>query len=291
MKGFKEPEDFGDDRDVVNKILVAALSHYGYPFDIAGGVKRKSGFVDPLYMLQHAPDLVPIFTIAAMIKNGKLDDEADGWMGRFTNGLLEILIRAHNSDELAKNQIKAIDKLIYPDTYELPRTVIEKLAKQYHTKAPLARGWRLREIIGNLSWVVEPVRKGASVLAGAILVRDKEKTSSHRIYIQSEKRERPAYDVAKKHWTRGVTLKTLAIRVYLEDLQQQGFEGIDERMLKRDLKEAESWEETLPKDQRDWGVVVVSPGRPPEHLPVGKYSEGWKQRKRSRMLSKDSDED
>lgn len=288
MNDAFEPYDFGENRDVINKILVAALNHYGYPFDVAAGGREEHKIVDPLYMFQHAPGLVPLFTIAALVKKEKLTDKEAGWMGRFTDGLLDILIRAHSGDEDAANQLKAIDKLIYPDTYELPKTVVDNLIKQYHTRAPLARGWRLREIIGGLSSVVEPVSQSANVLNGAIRLKDTAKDKGSTIYSEVAKSRVSAYDAAKRHWKRGVTLKTLAIRVYLEDLQQQGFEGIDERTLKRDLKEVEAWEKTLPEEQRKWGVVVHTSGSP-LHLPVGKYSEGWKQRKRSRTSTDNQD--
>lgn len=78
MKGFRDPEDFGEDREIVNEILVAALSHYGYPFDIAAGGREEHKVIDPLYMLQHAPGIVPIFTIAALVKKGKLTEVEEG---------------------------------------------------------------------------------------------------------------------------------------------------------------------------------------------------------------------
>jgi len=278
-----KPYDFGEDRETVNQILVAIFSHTGYPFDLAAGGREELKNIDPLYMLQNAPGLLHVFTVAAYVKKGKLSRKEEGWMDRIIEGLFPILIRAFQGDEAAETQLKAIDKLIYPDTYELPKTIIEDLAERYHTRAPLARGWRVRELMGGLSRVVKPARSEAkNILDGAVKLRDESQCKGNTIYIQSLKKRVSTYETAKKHWKRGVTLQNLAIRVYLEDLQAQGFEGIDERTLKRDLKEVEKWEETLPSDQRQWGVLVVTPGKDNVHLPVGNYSEGWKQRKRAK---------
>lgn len=278
-----KPYDFGEDRETVNQILVAIFSHQGYPFDLAAGSREELKNIDPLYMLQNIPGLLPIFTVPALIKKKKLSRKEHGWMSRIIEGLLPILIRSFQGDENAQTQLKAIDKLIYPETYELPKTVIGELATRYHTRAPLARGWRIREIMGRLSRVVKPSRSAAkSVLDGSIQLQDESKCKGNTIYSQNLKKEVPAYELAKKHWMRGVTLQNLAIRIYLEELQEQGFEGIDERTLKRDLKEVEKWEQTLPEERRNWGVLIVTPGKDNVHLPVGEYSEGWKQRKRSK---------
>lgn len=290
MRSPIKPKDFGKDREIINEILVACLSHYGYPFDIAAGSRKELKEIDPLYMLQNAPSLVDVFTIAALEKKGNLSEEEHGWMSRFTKGLLHILIRSYKGDENAQIQLKAIDKLIFPDTYELPKTVIKDLAEKYYTRPALARGWRLRRLMGNLSWVVEPTKNTAeNVLDGPIKLREKSEPKGHTIYDSIKRKDVSAYEVAKKHLTRGVTLKTLAIRVYLEELQNQGFEGIDERRLKRDLKEVENWEETLPKERRGWGVLIVTPGKPNVHLPTNEYSEGWKKRKRIKQVKNTSE--
>jgi hypothetical protein len=141
--------------------------------------------------------------------------------------------------------------------------------------------------MGELSWVVEPAREeAASVLDGPIRLADHIHAQGSTLFDPISKKYISASKVAAKHWSRGITLKTLAIRVYLDELQRQGFEGIDERSLKRDLKEVEDWESTLPEDRRNWGVLVVTFGKPNIHLPVGEYSEGWKQRKRAKQAKK-----
>jgi hypothetical protein len=281
MTGFREATDFGEDRALVNEILEAALGHYGHPFSFVSSATRTEA--DPLYLFQQAPALPSMFMIAALVKKGELTEFEAGQMGTFADGIVSILIRAHDGDERAQNQLKAIHKLIYPDTYEVPATVIAELVDHYHTRPSLARGWRLRNLMGELSWVVSPARKNAkSNLDGPIAPTTNKNRNSHTMFDPISKKRISAAKVADRHWKRGVTLKTLAIRVYLEELHKQGFEALDERSLKRDLKAVEEWEKTLPKERREWGVLVVTPRKPNVHLPVRDFSEGWKKRKRTR---------
>lgn len=86
--------------------------------------------------------------------------------------MVELLVRASAGDALAECQLKAAHKMIHPETYEVPRTVIEELAGNYHTKPTLARGFALRHLMGALSWIVEPDGEH-DVLSGPVrLVRD-----------------------------------------------------------------------------------------------------------------------
>lgn len=158
----------------------------------------------------------------------------------------------------------------------------QSLVERYHTRPALARGWRIRQLMGGLSWVVKPARAEAvSVLNGAVIL-DESEDKGHTIYSLVLKKRIPTYELAKKHWMRGVTLQNLAIRIYLEELQSLGFEGLDERALKRDMKEVEKWEQTLPPERRDWGILVVTKGKPNVHLPAEEYSDGWMRRKRGK---------
>lgn len=277
-----KPYDFGEDREIVNEILVAAFSSSGYIFDVAAGGRDELGTVDPLYMLQHAPGLLEVFTMAALVKKKQLSGNEEGWFGRVVEGLVPILIRSFQGDEDAKTQLKAIDKLLYPKIYELPKTVIKDLVERYHTRPALARGWRIRKLMGGLSRVVKPARADAANILDGAVVLDESENKGHTIYSLVFKKQVPAHELAKRHWMRGVTLQNLAIRIYLEELQTLGFEGIDERALKRDMKEVEKWEQTLPPERRNWGILVVTKGKPNVHLPAEEYSDGWMRRKRGK---------
>ncbi len=260
MFGAGKPFDFGEDREMVNEILVAALKHYGYPFDVAAG--ECDGNADPLYLLQNAPGLFCVLRAAALVKKGSLSKSDASMLHAFLDGVVSLLARVSAGDELAMNQFKAADKIIFPEQYEVKAAEIESVAQLNHTSPELARGFELRRLMCELSWVVEP-EGDYDVLSGPV-----------RLISNPQPGDEEIWEVANEHSASGMTLQSLAIRVYNYRLQDKGLDAKDESSLDRDLRRVKEWEETLTPEERNGGVLIRN-GDNFLCLPVQDYPEGW----------------
>jgi hypothetical protein len=109
----------------------------------------------------------------------------------------------------------------------------------------------------------------------------------------SESPSRPYFqglwDLARKHFHPNSTLQSLAIRIYLEDLERQGITSehtaITERSLTRDLEQAREWERNASEDEKTrrgrWrggeiGGLTIT---------WYEFSEGWKIRAKEKPLT------
>jgi len=140
---------------------------------------------------------------------------------------------------------------------------IESVAQLNHTSPELARGFELRRLMCELSWVVEP-EGDYDVLSGPV-----------RLISNPQPGDEEIWEVANEHRASGMTLQSLAIRVYNYRLQDKGLDAKDESSLDRDLRRVKEWEETLTPEQRNWGVLIHNAGGGFLCLPVQVYPEGW----------------
>jgi len=264
-------------RELLNLALRGLLSHYGDPFGLVIGAFGIDS--DPVELLQTAPGLTETLMAAGYLKKGKLAEE-DGWViNSILDDLISTLAEARSGDEFAKKQIRAIEKILEPEKYDLPVTALDELIEKHHTRAPLARGWALRSLMGKLSNAVEPSQPGKSVLEGTVRLTSAKRAKDETTYWREYGEWRSAYDVALEHWPkRGApTLKSLAIKVYLRVLWNEGFTNISEGRLEKDLRELEEWDKTHAEENKRYlGVRIHNAGEPNIFLPWQEYSEGWK---------------
>jgi hypothetical protein len=202
---------------------------------------------------------------------GLLTGEETELISDLFQGILALSLRAHDQEPAAKNQLTAIRKLTYPEDYKLPIRDINKIANKYETKAYLAQGGRIREMMAELSWAVVCEEQGKNVLTGQVRLCEREEA------VGTE----GAYNLASRAFrrlrTKMTTLESLAINVLRH--QDPTFKKKSGRSLKRALRMMEQWErskESLPqKNRRCW--LPVDGGQP---LLIPSYTEGWKRRKK-----------
>ena len=187
------------------------------------------------------------------------------------HGILVLSLRAHDKEPAAQNQLKAIRKFTYPEDYKLPLNDINKIASKYETKAFLAQGGRIREMMAELSWAVVCIEPGKNVLQGQIkLCKRKEAVGTEEAYNLASR-------AFRRLRTKTTTLEALAINVLRH--QDPAFKNKSLINLKRAMRDMEKWEhskESLPqKNRRCWLPVD---GGPPLLIPS--FTEGWKRRKK-----------
>jgi hypothetical protein len=238
---------------------------------------RSDGTFDPqelLEQLSDAPGSFDLLIIDHLIDKGELDPKYHEIAEEIVYVLVHLIADAGSGDEDASDQLKAIEKLTRPEKYELPRSKIKELVEKYHTRPQLARGWELRRLMSGLSFAVEPVRTDKPVSID----------SQVRLLKKPKPDDRYWWERARKHWKPRSTLQSLAIRIYLARLEDEGITdasdaSITERTLKRDLAEVRMWEQTTHPTERSkrgesWGGSLTFSSR----LEWAAFSEGWKVR-------------
>jgi hypothetical protein len=167
---------------------------------------------------------------------------------RLTCGLRSVVDDAFAGDASALDRLLQIHQLIYPEPYNLNPSI--------------SRAMAIRRQMAALSRVVMPV-SGDSFQGGVAAVRLTDDEGWHRDTL---------YKLAAKHWRRGVTLQSLAIRICLAQLQKEGFDAIDRKTLERDISALKRYDgKTQAQD-----YILLSDG---EVMPSYPYTEKWKLRK------------
>ena len=231
-------------------------------------------------LLITAPGINDVLTAAVLKERGDISAEKVALLEHLIFKLVLIVADAQRGETDALIQLKVLQKFASPDIYDVPRVVMENLTDMYHTRAPLARAWELRELMGALSSVVEPMPGTENVLKGPVRINPSCGWKGNELYRLAEQ-----YLSGK----RGVTLQSLAINVYLERLRMEGLDGgTDARSLKRDLEIAKDYEQSLGEGKRrSTGVTVINGANPPIRLYTEPYSDGWKKRKKRRGVEED----
>lgn len=182
-------------------------------------------------------------------------------------GLLPIFLRAHEGDESAQKQREAIQKLIYAERYGFQVTDFEQILKHKHTfDAQLARGMEIRELLSEVSWLIERADGSRFVANNDCFVRLADDNS----FISLKK---DLADKIRRHLLLlpTPTLENLAISIYNESIDD-GNGGKEHKKLKADLRAYEKW--------RGGNCSPNTPGhRYGCDLPTVEYTSGWRKRK------------
>src|SRR5438067_686766 len=102
-----------------------------------------------LEIIRQGPGVFSLLVLSAVIYGDTdLHEDTESEYHRLTedliSGLASVIERASEGDERAAIQLKAIEKLIKPDKFELPLSKVKELVDRYETSPMLARGWELR---------------------------------------------------------------------------------------------------------------------------------------------------
>lgn len=148
------------------------------------------------------------------------------------SGLINLFLRRHFLDMYAPAQIIAINKLIFPRRFGVPHSAIESMVNKYES-GHIARGMALRNLMHEMADLI--------VLADPAAEDPTKSTVS--ISTVADQKHR-LYPLVRQHCRRGTTLKSLAIRVYLDLIHEgNGAGNIDETSLRRDLRRLSKWEQ------------------------------------------------
>lgn len=194
----------------------------------------------------------------------KWEEEVE--IGRMLTILFPTMVKAVKQDRQARDKMKAIERIIKNDLFELRNHDIKDLAEKSYNESR-ARAWDIRRMMGFISYVVTPKEVGVkSILSGKVKLLDREYVKAGHLWgIQ-----------AQEIWNPKATLQSLAVQIYLRELEKQG-KSIDSDSLKRDMREARTWHSKNPDKFTSHPVLINTFDHKgvliqTEELPVGDVS-------------------
>jgi len=187
---------------------------------------------------QAAYDIATALQLVAYSRKKKLGFKEKISFRRFTRDLLHLFLQAHGGNTKAHSQIKAIEKLIYPEKHELGLSVIDEIAKHYRPNPSRARGYQIRYLMGWALPFVEPVLiENDGLTEGPIRLKSNLPEHMRKVW---------GFNDVVENLKTGTTLQSLAINMYCSQLQREGFDSITRESLRRDLRNLKEWEKRNP---------------------------------------------
>lgn len=224
-------------------------------------LNRSFGGIDDVWKeFSHFIHNVPGINGIALVYDQERDGKIQPFQVDFFAGLLEqmalLMCRAVQGDEIASLQIDAAHKMLFRGIFNLERGDIEKVAKldksNYGGQAPsLRRGYELRRIMAYLSSIVRPKdykeRMGPSTLIK--LTTDEKKIALYPDWYVAAKK---ICEAASARELAGMTLFSLAKKIYLPALEKIGFDKITDKELDADLRIVESRDNEYDPLSNEW---------------------------------------
>jgi hypothetical protein len=148
--------DSPEAREAINATLRDILSDEGWGKSrwdsLVKNLHSELGIeTDLMELAQKALGLAEMFQLGALIDRGFINDKIGTKLKEIIWSLVRIAYQNGKGEEKAIDQLNVIHKVAYPNSYELPATVIKNLANSYHTSPHLARAWRIRSLMLDLS--------------------------------------------------------------------------------------------------------------------------------------------
>jgi hypothetical protein len=195
------------------------------------------GGIDGLRLLQHVTSMVGVHSLLKLhqlINDGEVPMRYFDNVERVCSELLRVIELAAAGSKFAENQLIVIEKVLNPNTYNVPDSVIENIAERYHSSPHVARGSYLRYVMYFLKRIVAPSSAGKPL------------TTRSRVQLvdAAESNYPYLFKKARQHWNKNSTLQSLAIQIFLSEVNATSSTSanIDERTLKRDLAILRKWE-------------------------------------------------
>ena len=227
-----------------------------------------SGEIDGVKLVKHITEMPGVrflLQLHELVLDGALPWTSFNSAQTLVSGVVDVIELAASGSERAANQLIALKKIVRPHMFDLPESVVKNIAERYYTSPHVARGSYLRCVMYFLKRIVTPSREGKPL------------TARCRVQLlETAKDDYPGlFQKAKPHWNKNSTLQSLAIKIYLSEVDVRSTPTkIDERSLKRDLAILRKWEQTRKPQAGDtvYGDVLVEYGRTDEPITWPHYS-------------------
>lgn len=193
-------------------------------------------------LVEEIPAIDALLYGAALSIQGELTQEIESCLGGIFTNLMSLAEQAAAGDSVSMAALKAIDAVATPNLLNISPQTLENLAGRTY-KSWLARASILIDLMGDLSWVVEPVKSHAKTMrTGAVrpmaILTQKIKRTAR---LNTDEKLETLHALATQHCRHNTTLQALAIKVFNIIAEREGHETQDERVLKRDLQKLKKW--------------------------------------------------
>jgi hypothetical protein len=215
-----------------------------------------------------------VFQLMVLGYLARKDDSLVPYWNRVSHSIKKmfvVVLLAAKGDEVSQMQLTAIEKLAEAGKYEVPESLMRKLVA-CQTNPRLARAWELHALMDALYYVVEWKNPHGPHLPTEPVVL---KSDPSKCYGFS-----PLLEIARKHWVNSASLQSLAMRIYLTQLEEKTDAVVDERTLRRDLARMRRWERDSGEDEKIRHNLHTS-----KNVPITwcDYSEEWKKQKKTKQ--------
>jgi hypothetical protein len=226
------------------------------------------------HFVHNAPGLSAVAYLYELEQTERITGVFGDYLALMMDMMAELTGRALKGEEQALLQIRAAHRMLCAETFGLEAPHIKQVAEMDKTKsgkdAPaLSRAYDVRILMSRLSAVVEPKSEGERLNpSSTVKLREKPMTEHDAPLMQA---------VKERFVHRNMTLQSLAIRIYLDNLEKAGIETKGYGEIEKDLRIAKKYDHEYSPDNSAWQPRYVYDGDP---LPVKIIASSWASRKK-----------
>jgi hypothetical protein len=227
------------------------------------------------HFAHNAPGLAAIAYLYELEQAGKIAGVFGDYLALMMDKIAELTGRALSGEDQALMQIRAAHRMLCAEAFGLEMPHIKQVAEMDRTKsgkdaAALSRAHDVRILMSRLSSVVEPKKEGERLSPlSAVKLREDPMLEDDARLLQAVK-ERFAH--------KNMTLQSLAIRVYLDNLDKGGVTTKEYRDIEKDLRIAKRHDHEYSPSNSIWQLRYIFGGDP---LPIKILANSWASRKKN----------
>jgi hypothetical protein len=224
------------------------------------------------HFVHNAPGLSAVAYLYEMEQSGHITGAGADYLAFIMDKLAELTGRAIGGEEQALLQIQAAHKMLCAEAFDLQIPHIKQVAEMDRTKsgksaAALSRAYDVRILMSRLSSVVEPKNEGERLSpSSAVKLREKPMLEDDASLLRM---------VQERFTHKNMTLQSLAIRVYLANLEKGGIATKGYGDIEKDLRIAKRHDQEYSPTDSVWQLRYVFGGDP---LPIKIIASSWAKR-------------
>lgn len=220
------------------------------------------GLVKWLRDIRAAPGGLTFMRLARAMAAGRIEKQYRAHVQNLLGALFVIIDRATDGDEKAHQQLQALNRIAFPDQYDVDEKMLEQIAShQPNAVNEISRGRHLLLMMDRIAGVVEPKLKSEFLSPDTVIIIQKEirpydlKACGDDLFLK----------VKRHKWNPKTTLRSLAVSIYLAQLGNEDATcSVDERMLRKAIA-LETTRQDKPLQGPSWPLNISQ--SPTEWIP------------------------
>lgn len=225
--------------------------------------------------VHNAPGLTAAAYLYEMEQAGRITNVGADYLAFMIDKLAELAGRALAGEEKALLQIQAAHRMLCAEVFNLEIPHIKQVAEMDRTKsgknaAALSRAYDVRILMSRLSSVVEPKNEGERLSpSSAVKLREKPMLEDDADLWRM---------VRDRFLHKNMSLQSLAIKIYVDNLEKAGITTKGYGEIGKDLRIAKRHDHEYSPNNSIWQLRYVFGGDP---LPIQIIANSWATRKKT----------